>query len=205
MQMKKLFYKPKYTIYAILLLVIVLFSLHAILTPDVMPKDVGIVKNGMSTSCDGFAFSAQMAPDSSGNIQGIIDVYFDDTTKISNDLLLAADYPDWSLKNISLTYSYTLDGNQVTKTASDELVSFDMKSALGGISFRQPFPKNAKDRHLIFSQIASRDSNLIALGYIATGEQLHSCKVTDGVLNTINSWKPLRFGNVQLIKFTFQE
>lgn len=202
--MKNLFKKPKYKIYACLLLVLVLWILHATLTPDVKAKDVGNVNKGARIECEGFNFSAQMASDSSGNVQGVIELYFDDAAKIPREFLLATDYQDWLLRDISVQYSYTLDGKQDIKTVSNFQESSDIKSALSGISFQQPFPHGAKDRRLIFHQTARGVSSLSAEGYIAAGDELYHCDLRDGILYSINSRRAYRFGSVQLIRFTFQ-
>lgn len=72
--MNKRFKKPKYKIYAGMLLLFVFLFLHATLTPDVRAKDLGNAKKGERIACEGFDFSAQMAPDSSGNVQGMANI-----------------------------------------------------------------------------------------------------------------------------------
>lgn len=202
--MKKLFKKPQYKIYGLLSLIAICSILYSLFTPNVKAKDVGIARKGENIKCEGFSFSAQITPNLLGNMQGLIEVYFDDTAKIPGDILLSAQYHDLALDKIDVTYSYTRDGKEYTAAASNSLLTLDLSKALGGISFRQPFPNGSQRRRLTFRQkVEGNVSNLSAEGYIAVGEQLHNCKVTDGVLDTINSQKAYRFGSVQLIRFTF--
>ncbi|MFU0832600.1 MAG: hypothetical protein ACFWUC_06610 [Oscillospiraceae bacterium] len=145
-----------------------------------------------------------MNSDSSGKVVGVIDVRFDDSTQIPSDILLAVNYPNWSLESLSVMYSYTLNQKQYSKFADNLMIEMDYESALGGISFRQPFPRGAQNRQIIFQQVAKKADNLFAEGYIAVGKQLHNCKITDGIMYSINSEKVYRFGKVRLVKFVFK-
>lgn len=201
---EKWFKKPKYVIYAGILLIWLFWTLHATIIPDVKTTDVGTVRKGMRVKSIGFSFSAQMDTDSTEAVNGIIEIYFDDTTKVPNDLLLAADYPDSTLRDVSVSYAYSLDGKQYSGVVKD--TSINLRNAIGGAGFRQPFPSGAKNRCLTFRQTAdSSMDSLSAEGYIAEGNELHHCDMADGVLNTINARKAFRIGNVQLVKFAFQK
>lgn len=202
--MVKLFKKPQYKIYVGLALALICWALYVWFIPDVNERNVGIVKKNELVKCNDFSFSAQMDSDSSGKVAGVIDVRFDNSTQIPSDILLATDYPDWSLKSISVMYSYTLDQKQYSKFADDSMIELDYKSALGGISFRQPFPHGAQNRRIIFNQVTQKADDSYAEGYIAVGEQLHNCKITDGIMYSIHSQKIYRFGKVQLVKFVFK-
>lgn len=164
-------------------------------------RDIGIVQENEPVQCDGFSFSARMNSESFGKVAGTIDVRFDDSTQIPSDIILAVNYPNWSLESISVMYSYSVNQKQYSKFADDSMIELDYESARGGISFRQPFPRGAQNRLIIFKQVAQKTDNLFAEGYIAVGKQLHNCKVTDGIMYSINSEKAHRFGKVQLVKF----
>jgi LSD1 subclass zinc finger protein len=136
-------------------------------------------------------------------MQAIIDVRFDDTAKIPSDLLLAAEFHNLAVRDLSVTFSYVLDGKEHVQTAPASALSIGSAGALRGISCRQPYPQGAKNRRIAFCQTANgSDSSLFVEGYIAVGEQLHHCNVTEGVLSSINSKKAYRFGKVQLVEFT---
>jgi len=200
--MKKLFKKPKYMVYMFLVLVCSFWFLHLIFAPDINAKRLGYVKNGVRVHCSGFDFTASMRQSKSGDMQGTIDVYFDDSVKIPSDILLAADYPNKKLRDVSIKYSYMLDGKLHTKTETNTVISSNFVT--GGAGFRQPFPNGAKKRHLLFNQCAENLNGLFARGYIGVGYELHHCDVSEGVLYAINSRKAFRFGSVQLVEFIFQ-
>lgn len=200
--MKKLFIKPKYKIYLFLVMVCIFWFMHLIFAPDINAKRLGFVKNGEHVHCSGFDFTASMRQSKSGDMQGTIDVYFDDSVKIPSDILLAADYPNKKLIDVSIKYSYMLDGKLHNKTETDTVISSNF--ATGGAGFRQPFPTGAKKRHLLFNQYSYNSSGLFARGYIGVGSELHHCDVSKGVLYAINSRKAFRFGSVQLVEFIFQ-
>lgn len=205
---KELFETPrktvKYVMYAALLLLLAAFILHAFLTPDVQTNDLGNVKSGERLAGDGYTVSAQMNHDASGHMKGVIEIYFDDAARMPKDFLLAASYDDRAVGDLLVICSYMLDGKEYHSQV-DALDSYDMKSAVGGMGFRQPFPRGARNRKISFQQIATKGSQK-AVGYIATGSQLHNCDVADGgLLHTINAKKSIRLGDVQLVKFTFQK
>ncbi len=161
------------------------------------------MKNGERIPLEGFDFSVKMNPVSNGETRGLIEIYFRDGDEIPNDFLLAADYPDKTLRDISVSYAYSLNGKQLTSDVED--LSVNLKKAIGGAGFRQPFPNGATNRRLIFEQNAGSGMNgLSAQGYIAFGNELHHCNVADGVLESINARKVYRIGTVQLLCFTFQ-
>lgn len=201
--MKKFFSKPKNRIYAAFLAILLIFTVHAFAAPDAEAKDLGAVKPGAENRCDGFTFSAQMAPVSSEETVGTVEVVFDDTADVSKDILLSAQYRAMALDQVAVSYSYTLNGTPYRQDLPDNQLQFVFGKS-GGAAFSQPFPRGAKERKLTFRQTAQTTNGLEAEGFIAVGSMLKHCELTTGVVGSINQQKAWRFGGVQLVRFTFR-
>lgn len=201
--MKKLFAKPKNRIYAALLAIVLFFAVKPLVTPDAAAKNLGEVKPGAVNSCDGFQFSARMTPVSATDTEGTVEVTFDDTADVSKDILVSAQYRSMALKQVAVSYSYTLNGTSYRQDLPDAELQFDI-GKIGGAAFPQPFPRGAKERKLTFRQTAQTTDGLEAEGFIAVGSTLQHCELTAGVLTSVDQQKAWHFGGVQLVRFTFR-
>ncbi len=169
--------------------IILFIFIYIIFNSHISVKKLGFIKQNQFIKEEKFELQYQYS--STTNKQGhhLIDIVFYDDIKL-NDILLAIDYDNWLLEDVSFLYSYNINERKYTKVINSDsnLVMFNIKSAIGGIAIRQPFPKESTKRHFIIQyNIEDGDRDSYGEGYIAIGKGIYRCNIMKGIEKGINS------------------
>ena len=155
--------------------IILFIFIYIIFNSHISVKKLGFIKQNQFIKEEKFELQYQYS--STTNKQGhhLIDIVF---------------YDNWLLEDVSFLYSYNINERKYTKVINSDsnLVMFNIKSAIGGIAIRQPFPKESTKRHFIIQyNIEDGDRDSYGEGYIAIGKGIYRCNIMKGIEKGINS------------------